>query len=276
MHLTIQLGSGINNEVSYYSTKCHAILLALSSICALFADAFATSAPTKGRGRNFFGIISKATTAASSQGSITRSCITATSTPPSWDELSDALRNDITCADDDDKSQKPLVTLYRDTNGWCPFCERVWLVLLAKGIPYEEQLISLQNKPDWHKALVPTSLVPAVLFHGDNSEEGKKNERRIVWESSDIINALEEEFPDTPKMLPHDNDNPEYDAAVQMNDDLSSCWVCICLLGGGMVRFRRKTSWIERPSSFRSWIDSTRHYWRILGGGSALAWTLLL
>lgn len=92
----------------------------------------------------------------------------------------------------------------------------------------------MQNKPEWYKALVPTTLVPAVLFHGETGEEGdhgegdadddgegkkKKNERRIVWESADIIRALEEEFPNTPEML---RDTPEYDAAVKMNDDLTS------------------------------------------------------
>ena len=87
-------------------------------------------------------------------------------------------------------------------DGWCPFCERVWVILRAKGIPYDEQLISLQNKPSWYKALVPTTLVPAVLFHGDDSA----NERRIVWESTDILRVLDEEFPDTPKMM-HEDDN---------------------------------------------------------------------
>jgi len=53
----------------------------------------------------------------------------------------------------------PLVTLYRDTNGWCPFCERVWLQLEAKGLPYDEVLINLQDKPQWYKDMVPTTLV---------------------------------------------------------------------------------------------------------------------
>ena len=51
------------------------------------------------------------------------------------------------------------VTLYRDTNGWCPFCERVWLQLQNKGVPYEEVLINLQDKPQWYKDMVPTQLV---------------------------------------------------------------------------------------------------------------------
>jgi len=145
---------------------------------------------------------------------------TVSPTPPSWDELSDALK----ASDNNDASPEPLVTLYRDTNGWCPFCERVWLILRAKGIPYNEQLISLQKKPDWYKALVPTTLVPAVLFHGHDNEVGEegsrsKNERRIVWESSDIIAALEKEFPNTPQMV---HKTLEYEKAVKMNDDLSA------------------------------------------------------
>ena len=136
-------------------------------------------------------------------------------TPPSWEELSHTLSTQSSAAAD--SSRKPLVTLYRDTNGWCPFCERVWLILRAKDIPYDEQLIPLQNKPDWYKALVPTTLVPAVLFHDEDTE---KNERRIVWESSDIIKALDDQFPDTPRMIPDDN-SLEYDAAIQMNEELS-------------------------------------------------------
>ena len=45
-------------------------------------------------------------------------------------------------------STKPVV-LYRDTNAWCPFCERIWLALLHKGIPFDVIFIDLRNKPDW-------------------------------------------------------------------------------------------------------------------------------
>ncbi|KAH8069298.1 glutathione transferase [Aureococcus anophagefferens] len=33
------------------------------------------------------------------------------------------------------EERAPALTLYRDTNGWCPFCERVWVALEKKGIP---------------------------------------------------------------------------------------------------------------------------------------------
>ncbi|KAL7545985.1 hypothetical protein ACHAWF_009332 [Thalassiosira exigua] len=187
-----------------------ATVLALASAfrCVLFTEAFAT--PQRRRSPFGFGRRPKR--------ALYATAATATRTPPSWDELSTILR-DATA--DGEPPKPPLVTLYRDTNGWCPFCERVWLVLRAKGIPYEEQLVSLQNKPDWYKALVPTTLVPAVLFHEPVDEGGddtKKNERRIVWESEDILKALEEEFPESPRMV---HDTPEYEAAVRMNNDMN-------------------------------------------------------
>jgi len=78
------------------------------------------------------------------------------------------------------------LTLYRDTNGWCPFCERVWLCLIEKNIPFREELIDLRNKPSWYKEIVPTNLVPALK----NSENGD-----VIWESIDIIKYIENTQP---------------------------------------------------------------------------------
>lgn len=85
-----------------------------------------------------------------------------------WGQLESALP---AVADD----PAPVLTLYRDTNGWCPFCERVWLQLLVKGVPFNEELIDLRDKPAWYKELVPTTLVPAVRFADDAS---------VVWVSN--------------------------------------------------------------------------------------------
>jgi hypothetical protein len=37
--------------------------------------------------------------------------------------------------------------LFRDRNGWCPYSERVWLAMLAKGLDFDEVLINLQVRP---------------------------------------------------------------------------------------------------------------------------------
>ncbi|BAY99727.1 glutathione S-transferase-like protein [Tolypothrix tenuis PCC 7101] len=89
---------------------------------------------------------------------------------------------------------KAPVLLYRDTNSWCPFCERVWFALEEKEIPFETEFIDLSNKPKWYTDLVPTTLVP-----------GAKIEGKLVYESKDILLALEERFP-TPALLPEDSE----------------------------------------------------------------------
>jgi len=132
---------------------------------------------------------------------------TISSEPPSWEDIASYVG--------EQKEADPVLTLYRDTNGWCPFCERVWLALEAKKIPYQERLIDLRNKPDWYNELVPTTLVPAVLFHGD----GSTNERKIIWESLDVMKALDEAFPETPKLI---LDSPEYMNAVELQSEVSS------------------------------------------------------
>ena len=121
----------------------------------------------------------------------------------------------------------PVLTLYRDTNGWCPFCERVWLQLHAKKIPFREELIDLRDKPEWYKEMVPTTLVPAIKYDDDGA---------VVWESKDIMLSLEERFSSSaesaadgphPAMLP-----PEGTAArVRVEALMESCGD---LLGAGV------------------------------------------
>lgn len=94
---------------------------------------------------------------------------------------------------------QPPVLLYRDTNSWCPFCERVWFALEEKGIPFETEFIDLSNKPKWYTDRVPTTLVPAAKIEGE-----------LVYESKDILLALEERFPEIP-LLPAD---PEENAST--------------------------------------------------------------
>jgi glutathione S-transferase len=94
----------------------------------------------------------------------------------------------------------PPVLLYRDTNSWCPFCERVWFALEEKEIPFATEFIDLSNKPKWYTDLVPTTLVPAAKIEG-----------KLVYESKDILYALEEQFSSAP-LLPED---PEENAIAR-------------------------------------------------------------
>jgi len=97
-----------------------------------------------------------------------------------------------TASSSHEEQSGPKLTLYRDTNGWCPFCERVWLGLREKGIPFDEVLINLYDKPQWYKDMVPTTMVPAIKFAGSGE---------VVWESDAILRRLDEAFPEVGPML---------------------------------------------------------------------------
>jgi len=42
------------------------------------------------------------------------------------------------------------VTLYRDHAAWCPYCQKVWMMLEEKQIPYKIECINMRSYGwDW-------------------------------------------------------------------------------------------------------------------------------
>ncbi len=203
-----------------YSTL--AILLLLQAFVKAKAFAFMIRRKSSSSQSSLFSSSTSSTTTTGTTSTEELS-LTARTVAPSWEELSAHLDQLQKVGDDDDDESEsesvpppPLVTLLRDTNGWCPFCERVWFALQIKNIPYEENLISLYDKPKWFLDMVPTGLVPAVLIHTDtikkqaddfDEEEKTQPQRTLIWESLDILKALDEYFPDTPKLVFEDDED---------------------------------------------------------------------
>ena len=78
------------------------------------------------------------------------------------------------------------VTLYRDNHAWCPYCQKVWLWLEEKQIPYRIRKVTMfcyGTKEDWYKRKVPSGMLPALELDG-----------RMITESDDILIALENAF----------------------------------------------------------------------------------
>lgn len=78
------------------------------------------------------------------------------------------------------------VTLYRDNHAWCPYCQKVWLWLEEKQIPYRIKKVTMfcyGTKERWYKTIVPSGMLPALELDG-----------RLITESDDILMALENEF----------------------------------------------------------------------------------
>ncbi|CAG2173887.1 unnamed protein product, partial [Oppiella nova] len=77
----------------------------------------------------------------------------------------------------------------------CQFCERVRLVLAAKGIEHEVINVNLKDKPEWLLDRNPSGKVP-VLEIGPDSQ--------ILTESLIISEYLDEAYPDKQRLQPED------------------------------------------------------------------------
>eukprot|EP00271_Cylindrocystis_brebissonii_P002247 TRINITY_DN12698_c0_g1_i1.p1 TRINITY_DN12698_c0_g1~~TRINITY_DN12698_c0_g1_i1.p1 ORF type:complete len:542 (-),score=62.11 TRINITY_DN12698_c0_g1_i1:485-2110(-) len=123
---------------------------------------------------------------------------------PSWEDLADLLppvnsNGEGRLAHAKERlfglanDEEPRVIFYRDNSSWCPYCERVWLALEEKQIPYRVEKINMRcygPKPSWYTDMVPSGLLPAVKIDG-----------QLLTESLDILLVLEQLFP-APKYTP--------------------------------------------------------------------------
>jgi glutathione S-transferase len=86
---------------------------------------------------------------------------------PDWSVINELLRSKETALDRSDFEAKalgrgptnhaanirlfdapegtiPEVVLYRDTAGWCPYCQKVWMQLEEKRIPYKVEKVNMR------------------------------------------------------------------------------------------------------------------------------------
>jgi len=96
-----------------------------------------------------------------------------------------------------DGREKPKVVLYRDQAAWCPYCQKVWLLLEEKQVDYEIVKVPMRSygdKPQEFLQKVPRGLLPAIEING-----------RLMTESLDIMFAIEAIFADGDRpMFPQD------------------------------------------------------------------------
>jgi glutathione S-transferase len=83
-------------------------------------------------------------------------------------------------------SRAVRVTLYRDHHAWCPYCQKVWLWLEEKRIPYRVRKVAMVcygEKEAWFRRIVPSGMLPALELDG-----------RLITESDRILIELEKAF----------------------------------------------------------------------------------
>jgi glutathione S-transferase len=112
------------------------------------------------------------------------------------------------------------VTLYRDHHAWCPYCQKVWLWLEEKRIPYRIRKVTMfcyGEKERWFKQLVPSGMLPALELDG-----------HLITESDLILQALEESFG---PLGEEGLQNPDVFALRQLERRLFRAWcqwLCYC------------------------------------------------
>ena len=88
------------------------------------------------------------------------------------------------------------VTFYRDAAAWCPYCQKVWLLLEEKGIPYRVSKLPLNaygDKPAAFTRRVASGALPAIELDGE-----------MHTESLEILRLLDETFAaHAPQMVPN-------------------------------------------------------------------------
>ena len=88
--------------------------------------------------------------------------------------------------------------MYRDTAAWCPYCEKVWLALEEKRVPYAIEKVNMNcygEKPEWFWQMQPSGGIPVAKVDG-----------QVVRESNDIMMAIEGLYADQRPMLPAADD----------------------------------------------------------------------
>ena len=120
--------------------------------------------------------------------------------------------------------EEPRVTLFRDKAAWCPYCEKVWLVLEEKRVPYKIEKVNMNcygQKPASFLAMQPSGGIPVAKLDG-----------AVIRESNDIISDIEAAFPERPLVPPaSDPARARVPQLLQLERQLFGAW--FRWLGGG-------------------------------------------
>jgi len=74
--------------------------------------------------------------------------------------------------------------------GDCPFSHKAILMMSAKKVDYELEMIDLSSKPDWYLELNQKGTVPTLV-----------DADKVLGDSDGILKYIEEKFPDPPLLV---------------------------------------------------------------------------
>jgi len=148
------------------------------------------------------------------------------------------------------------VVLYRDHAGWCPYCQKVWLLLEEKRMPYRIEHINMRSygdKPDWFLKKNPSGMLPVVEIDG-----------QMMSDSIRIMQVLDG-LDDTVPMVPRDDKAAlgRANELMQLERELFGAWCSFVFQPGGFGRaaFERTLDKVDQA------LQETQGPW-FLGGST--------
>ncbi len=105
----------------------------------------------------------------------------------------------------DGTDEKPTYTLFRDHAGWCPYCQKTMLLIEAKQIPIQIELVNMRSYGDKSRSFlskVPNGMLPAI----EDNRSGN-----VALDSAYIMEFLEQAHPspEFKRMVPSPSEQPE-------------------------------------------------------------------
>ena len=100
---------------------------------------------------------------------------------------------------------------------WCPYCQKVWLTLEEKKIPYRVEKVNMNcygDKPAEFRRLQPSGQIPVAIIDG-----------RVYGQSNDILQALEQLFPEHKSLQPPKGQEARANQLLRLERAIFSAWL---------------------------------------------------
>lgn len=124
------------------------------------------------------------------------------------------------------------VVFYRDAASWCPYCQKVWLTLEEKKIPYRVEKVNMScygTKTAEFMRMQPSGQIPVAKIDG-----------KVYGQSNDILYMLEESFPEYKSLHPPKGKESIAQELLRLERQLFSAWMYWLTSGGNTARLRQE------------------------------------
>jgi len=139
--------------------------------------------------------------------------------------------------EESNKEEDIAVTFYRDSASWCPYCQKVWMTLEAKQIPYRVEKVNMRcygEKPASFMKIQPGGQIPVAIING-----------RVYGQSNDILRVLEELPQSKLSLSPPADLRMRAEELYRLERQLFSGWMGWLTSGFGKDQFIKTLKYVD-------------------------------